>query len=416
MKPAEHPWTPALEWADLTGGVPVLSVTGVATYLQDLIQADPYLTQLWVVGEVSSYTPHRNGHVFITLADPQTGDTLKAVVWSSQVPRLHYLPTIGQQIIVLGQIRTYIKTSVLQCQVWQILPAGEGLLALRYQQLKQRLTAEGLFDPESKQAIPAYPECVGVVSSPQAAGWGDIQRTTQSRYPGFHLLLSPAIVQGDRAPESIVQAIQRIERDGRAEVLIIARGGGSQDDLSCFNDEQVVRAIVQCSIPIVTGIGHQRDETLADLAADYCAHTPTAAAEYVIPHLEQLLQAQHQLQADLIGNIQSHLQQHRQCLIDLQNTLQRLKLGAQLGQHQVHIQQLRHRLVQAIHLQLQQAQYHHQALAHHLQALDPQAVLNRGYAIVRSDSGEWIRSAHIEPGTPLIIELSSGLLRVRVES
>ena len=171
----------------------------------------------------------------------------------------------------------------------QVLPLGEGLQALRLQRLKQRLSAEGLFDLERKQALPTHPQTIAVVTSATAAAWGDIQKTLLSRYPGVLVLLSPATFQGETAPNSIERAIERVIIDGRAEVLILARGGGATEDLSCFNSEIVVRAIAECPIPIVIGIGHERDESLADLAADIRATTPTAAAMIVVPDLEDLV-------------------------------------------------------------------------------------------------------------------------------
>jgi YD repeat-containing protein len=172
--------------------------------------------------------------------------------------------------------------------VQQVLPMGEGLQALKLQKLKQRLSAEGLFDRERKRSLPTQPQIIAVVSSPTAAAWGDIRRTLLSRYPGVLVLLSPATVQGETAPQSIERAIDRVVIDGRAEVLILARGGGAVEDLSCFNSEIVVRAISECSIPVVTGIGHERDESLADLVADVRMATPTAAAAIVVPAQEDL--------------------------------------------------------------------------------------------------------------------------------
>ncbi len=410
------PWDPALELATLTEGDPVLSVAGVSAYIQTLVEEDPYLRRLWITGEVSSYSPHRKGHLFLSLTDPQSGDVLKAVVWGSQVPRLTFWPRVGQQVIVLGHIRTYGRGSTYQCQVWDILPAGEGLLALRYQQLKSRLAAEGLFDPELKQPLPPHPQCVAVVSSPQAAGWGDIQRTAQSRYPGLLVLLSPATVQGDSAPVSIVQAIARVVRDQRAEVLIVARGGGAAEDLGCFNDERVVRAIADCPIPVITGLGHQRDETLADWAADVWAHTPTAAAEQAIPDLSQIEQRQARLSEQLHQVVTDCMADQARHLLDLRSTLQALQVDRLLDTRQQDLKTYQQALQRAVQTRLLQADHHHHLLHSQLQALDPQAILKRGYARVRTEAGTWIRTPEVADGSVLILELASAQLRVRVEA
>ncbi|NEQ99151.1 MAG: exodeoxyribonuclease VII large subunit [Cyanothece sp. SIO2G6] len=264
-----------------------VSVAGLTQYIQDLLEQDDQLRQLWVTGEVSSATQYRSG-LFFTLQDPDAAAAIDCVVWRNRFSGLVTMPTVGEQVIALGQVRLHRQRGHYQLNVWQLLPGGQGLRALRQQQIRQRLAAEGLFDPTRKRSLPSHPHTIAVVTSPQAAAWGDIQRTLRQRYPGLHVLFSPALVQGVQAPDSIVQAIQRVETDGRAEVLILSRGGGATEDMDCFNDERVVRAIAHCSIPIISGIGHQRDESLADLVADVHVHTPTAAAETAAPLLTDL--------------------------------------------------------------------------------------------------------------------------------
>ncbi len=261
-----------------------ISVSGITAYIQELLEQDGQLRQVWITGEVSSTNRHRRG-LFFTLTDPQDNAAISCVAWNGQWEKLAQVPVMGEQVIVLGSIRLYPGRGQYQLTVWQSLPAGEGLLALRYRQLRDRLAAEGLFAPERKKPLPSHPQIVAVVTSQTAAAWGDMQKTLEQRYPGLHVLFSPATVQGEQAAASIVKAIERVEKDGRAEVLILARGGGATEELACFNDERVVRAIASSSIPVVTGIGHQRDESLADLVADVYAHTPTAAAEQVVPEL-----------------------------------------------------------------------------------------------------------------------------------
>ncbi|NJK62338.1 MAG: exodeoxyribonuclease VII large subunit [Synechococcaceae cyanobacterium SM2_3_1] len=394
----------------------VISIQGLTTYLQDLLAEDRVLSHLWITAEVSSISVHRNGHLFLTLADPDSGDLLKGVVWQSQVLGLSFFPKAGQQILALGQMRLYAKSSTYQIQIWQMLPAGEGLRALQREQLRRRLADEGLFDSDRKLPLPIHPLWVGVISSPQAAAWGDMQRSWRHRYPGLQVVFAAATVQGEQAAESIVQAFQTLTQDGRAEVVILARGGGAREDLDCFDDERVVRAIVECPLPVVTGIGHQRDETLADLAADYTAHTPTAAAERVVPSLDQLrmeLQAQ---QEDLYTCLHSALQRSREWHQELRSRLQHLRLDQQVRKLQQAEKQLQHQLHFALEQRLHQAQVQVQSLSLQLQALDPNAVLRRGYALIRTRDGVWLRDPSVPPGTPLILELAAGPLYVRVEA
>ncbi|UZQ54966.1 exodeoxyribonuclease VII large subunit [Trichothermofontia sichuanensis B231] len=391
-----------------------LSVGGLTAYIQSLLEDDPRLHQVWVTGEVSSANPHPSG-IFFTLQDPATQASIQAVVWRAQVARLTTSPAVGVQVIVLGQVQVYPARGQYRLVVWQLLPAGEGLLALRYRQLRQRLAAEGLFALERKRALPAHPQTIAVVTSPQAAAWGDIQRTLKQRYPGLRVLLSPAIVQGEQAPATIVAAIERVIQDGRAEVLILARGGGASEDLACFNDERVIRAVALCPIPVVAGIGHQRDESLADLAADVCAHTPTAAAEQAVPRWADLWAAhqrrwqalQQALQAAYLGE-QGHLQQ-------LRARLQRLQLDRTLQQHQQTTTWLRQRLVQATQQTYQQADQQCQHLQQRLQTLDPQAVLARGYAVVRQETGEIVRTTQsLTPAQSVVIQLATGQVRATI--
>ncbi len=308
-----------------------LSVAGITNYIQSLLEEDQILRQVWVTGEVSSANHHRSG-LFFTLQDPDGTAGIKCVIWNSQAAKLMQIPTVGEQIIILGSIRLYPQRGEYQLSVWQALPAGAGLQALRYQQLRDRLLAEGLFDPQKKRPLPLHPQTIAVVTSPTAAAWGDIQKTLKHRYPGLHLLFSPATVQGEQAPESIVKAIARVEKDGRAEVLILSRGGGAVEELACFNDERVVRAIAECSIPVITGIGHQRDESLVDLVADICVHTPTAAAEIVVPALSELY-AQHQQRIDALYDAVYEVKVTTENQLQvLRNRLQRLGLDRQVKQ------------------------------------------------------------------------------------
>ena len=375
-----------------------LSVAGLTDYIQELLEQDEQLRQVWVTGEVSSANRHRSG-LFFTLQDPDSKASIQCVVWTSQLSKLVQLPVSGEQLIVLGSLRVYPQRGQYQLSVWQALPAGEGLQSLRYRQLRNRLEAEGLFDEERKRSLPTHPQIIGVVTSPQAAAWGDIQRTLKRRYPGLQVLLSPAQVQGELAPASIIAAIERVERDGRAQLLILSRGGGASEDLACFDDERVVRAIAQCSIPVLTGIGHQRDESLADLVADAYAHTPTAAAELAVPELVTLYAEHQQRQRALENAVTQVLDASNHHLQRLQERLGRLPLERQLRDEQKAIAKQRQQLMQSTSRRLRQATQHCEFLRQKLATLDPENVLKRGYAVVRRENGTIARSA-----TNLVLE------------
>ena len=391
-----------------------LSVAGLTAYIQALLEQDNQLRQVWVTGEISSANQHRSG-LFFTLQDPEAKAAISCVVWNSQLEKLVQMPITGEQLIVLGSIRLYPQKGQYQLTVWQALPAGEGLLALRSRQLRLRLEAEGLFDPQRKRSLPIHPQTIAVVTSASAAAWGDIQKTLKRRYPGLHVLFSPALVQGEQAPVSIMAAIERVERDGRAEVLILSRGGGAVEELACFNDELVVRAVANCSIPVITGIGHQRDESLADLVADACVHTPTAAAEQVVPELAELYSQHRQRITALNETVNQQLETANYQLQQLRNRLRRLRLDQQIQQEMQSLSWKRQQLGQALEQRSQQANQHCQLLRQKLAILDPKAVLKRGYAVVRQENGAIARSSsELEVGQELSIQLGQGQVEVKI--
>lgn len=391
-----------------------LSVAGLTAYIQALLEQDNQLRQVWVTGEVSSATRYRSG-LFFTLQDPDAEAAISCVVWNNQLNRLATLPAPGEQLIILGRIHVHPQRGNYQLIVWQALPAGEGLRALRYRQLRKRLEVEGLFDLDRKRPLPAYPQTIAVVTSPQAAAWGDIKRTLKRRHPGLHVLFSPALVQGEQAPLSIVHAIQRVVRDGRAEVLILSRGGGATEDMVCFNDERVVRAIAECPIPVVAGIGHQRDESLADLVADVCAHTPTAAAEQAVPLLADLY-AEHRDRIFQLSQVATaYLENAFDQLYRLKGKLRRLHLDRQIRQEAQTIAWKRQQLIQSTNYRLQEAIQHCYLLRQKLATLDPAAVLRRGYAVARRTDGSVVRSvSSLSSGQDLTLQLGQGQLRVTV--
>ncbi len=392
-----------------------LSVAGLTEYIQLLLEADDRLRQVWVMGEVSSTSPHRSG-VFFALQDPDNKALINCVVWQSQLTKLATPPIRGEQVVVLGSLKLYPGQGRYQLTVWQCLPAGEGLSALRQRQLRQRLETEGLFDPEVKRNLPAHPQTIAVVTSANAAAWGDIQQTLRHRYPGLTVLLSPAIVQGEQAPKSIVQAMTRIVRDDRAELIILARGGGATEDLACFNEEIVVRAIATCPIPIITGIGHERDESLADLAADFCAHTPTAAAERSVPALADL----YDLHRDRVHWLQTmmlrRLRREAEMLENLHDRVARLRPDRLLSQEKQKLDWLKKQLIQQMRSQLQQAQQHHELLQEKATSLDPRAVLKRGYAVVRAEDAIVRNAAAVVAGQEIEVQLGQGSIRAIVQS
>ncbi len=391
-----------------------ISIDRLTRYIEQALLETPQLRQVWVSGEVTSANHHPSG-IYFTLKDKVGKAALPAVVWKTQIPELETKPQAGMEVLAFGTISVYAPHGKYQFQVQQVLPLGEGLQALRLQRLKQRLLVEGLFDLERKQPLPIHPQTIAVVTSSTAAAWGDIQKMLLSRYPGVLVLLSPATVQGETAPNSIERAIERVTIDGRAEVLILARGGGATEDLSCFNSEIVVRAIAECPIPIITGIGHERDESLADLAADVRATTPTAAAMMVVPDLEDLVDEHFERIERVRATIEHILIDRQNQLSQLRFRCERIKPDRQLELEADRLRGLQQRLRRAITGQLQSATKEQLHLRERCQALDPRLVLQRGYALVRQQNGEIVRDTdRLEIGAELSVQFGKGQAKLRV--
>jgi exodeoxyribonuclease VII large subunit len=275
----------------------VLPVGAFVCLFRESLEADPLYSDLWLEGEISDLSQSGKGHIYFSLRD---GDgLLRCVMFRRQVMQTPRRPRVGDQVAVHGGLSIYPNSGSLQLIADLVTTAGQGPAALELEYLRQRLEQEGIFDTSRKRPLPAWPRVIGVVTSRSGAAWQDIQSVVARRYPLTQLLLAHAQVQGQGAVESIVTAIELLQFVETVDVIVVARGGGSSDDLSAFNDEAVVRAVFASHIPIVTGVGHASDQTLVEGAADVCAPTPSAAAELCVPS-----------QADLglrIGQLHSQL-------------------------------------------------------------------------------------------------------------
>ncbi|HMQ29712.1 MAG TPA: exodeoxyribonuclease VII large subunit, partial [Chloroflexaceae bacterium] len=263
-----------------------LTVTDVTGYLRELLEAHPLLGDLWVQGELSEFKRHASsGHCYFNLKDE--GALLRGVMWKSAAARLGALPRSGDLVLVHGRLGFYEPRGDLQIYVDALPPAGVGLLHARFEELKARLEAEGLFQPERKRPLPPLPRRIALVTAPGGAALQDMLTILARRCPLVEVLISPCLVQGDRAPDSIVEALYRAYEAG-PDLVILARGGGSLEDLWAFNDEAVARAVFASPVPLVSGVGHETDTTIVDYVADLRAPTPSAAAELAVPEIAQL--------------------------------------------------------------------------------------------------------------------------------
>ncbi|NLG48687.1 MAG: exodeoxyribonuclease VII large subunit, partial [Chloroflexi bacterium] len=264
----------------------IRSVTEVTRYIKTLLDTDDELADLWIEGELSNFSRASSGHCYFTLKD---GDCeLRCVMWRGQASRLIWQPRQGDWVEAHGYVSVYERGGTYQFYADVIERGGVGLRWREFEELKQRLQAEGLFDEERKRELPFWPRRIGVVTSPTGAALQDILNVLSARYPLVEVVLSPSMVQGTQAPESLVQALERLNTFDDIDVILLARGGGSLEDLWAFNDERVVRAIAASRIPVVSGVGHEVDFTIADFVADLRAPTPSAAAAAVVPDRQEL--------------------------------------------------------------------------------------------------------------------------------
>jgi exodeoxyribonuclease VII large subunit len=394
--------------------IPTWSVTELTRYLRDLLESDENLQDLWVEGEVSNLSQPSSGHLYFTIKD--SSSALRCVMWRNAVTRQAFLPRDGDAIEVHGNISLYEASGYYQLYADLIRPAGEGALYQEFLRLKAQLESEGLFDPLRKKPIPPWPRIIGIVTSPTGAALRDMLRTIKRRYPPVEIILAPTAVQGEEAPAGILTAIESLNRVVNPDVILLARGGGSIEDLRAFNDESVARAIVDSQAPVITGVGHETDFTIADFAADLRAATPTAAAELATPDQADLRQALSALSADNLRAMQLLLQTRR---TDLERSHSLLLSRSPLGR----VRRDRQRLdelnlrgsIALMHtLEIDRARL--AGLDLRLRALNPQAILERGFSIVTHLDGRIVRSVQqVQPEDDLQVRVSDGEFGARVQ-
>lgn len=387
-----------------------LSISEVTGYLSELLESHPLLGDLWVEGELSEFKRHSSsGHCYFSLKDE--GALLRGVMWKSAAARLAALPRSGDLVLAHGRLGFYGPRGDLQIYVDAMLPAGIGLLHARFEELKARLEAEGLFSPDRKRPLPPLPRRIAVVTAPGGAALQDMLTILARRCPLTEVLVSPCLVQGERAPDSIVEALYRAY-DAAADLVILARGGGSLEDLWAFNDEAVARAVFASPVPLITGVGHETDTTIVDFIADLRAPTPSAAAELAVPELDDLYGLLDGARARLTMAIADAIADRRSAAGDLARVVERHAPLRRLAHDRQLIDDLARRVERATTGAAELRRAGLAGLAGRLAALSPQATLARGYAVVRlAATGQVvIDPALATPGAPLQITLRDGEL------
>jgi exodeoxyribonuclease VII large subunit len=395
---------------------PALTVAQAVHYLKTLLTRDALLQNLWVRGEISDYKVHQtSGHCYFTLKDEEAQ---LLCVFFKHARQRSGLPELrnGMAVLVAGYVSFYEQHGRLQLYVEMVEPLGEGALFRRFEQLKARLEAEGLFDVARKRALPKAPAVIGIVTSLEAAALRDMLRVLRARYPLAEVLIAPALVQGEEAPASIAAAIELLNEHGEADVIIVARGGGSREELWAFNEELVARAIARSRIPVITGVGHETDVTIADLVADHRASTPTAAASAAVPDSTQWWLDLQTWRRGLYESMQKYLQEQQQRLERSIRDLQRASPRALLDQRRQQLDDLTDRLLSCMHHILELRRERLRGAERHLGPLSPLETLMRGYALVRhAERRALVTSVNqVRPGDRLLVQVADGVIAVQV--
>ena len=361
----------------------ILTVSQLNTYIKALIDGSAPLKKIYISGEISNFTYYyRTGHMYLTLKDEKS--QLKAVMFASYAERLKFEPRNGMKVICLGRVSVYEKSGEYQLYIEDMQPEGLGALYLAYNQLKDKLEREGLFDSALKKPLPKYPKKIGVATSNTGAAVEDIKNITARRYPLAEVVIVPTIVQGEYAPADIVKSLRILDSMGDIDVIILGRGGGSAEDLWAFNDEGVARAVAQCKTPIVSAIGHETDTTICDFVADLRAPTPSAAAEIICPDIREMISDIAQLKDRLNGQINYIVDNELQRVYDLASSPVLENYEAVIDGYGDTISVLTQRLIDSTLRGYENKAHKFGVLAEKLNALSPLAVLARGYSVAQS--------------------------------
>jgi exodeoxyribonuclease VII large subunit len=392
-----------------------LSVTELTAYLKRLLERDEVLADVSVRGEVSNFTRHSSGHMYFSLKDDAA--TLSCVCFRNVASRVRFEIGDGLRVLAEGNISVYEKHGRYQLLVRALRPDGVGDLAAAFEALKAKLEQEGLFAPERKRPLPRFPRGIGLITSPTGAAIRDLVSIISRRYPLAHLVIIPTVVQGEAGAASLVASLQQANARDDLDVLIVGRGGGSMEDLWCFNEEAVARAVFASRLPVISAVGHETDTALTDFVADLRAATPSAAAELVVPDAGELQRHLQAVGQHLQSRLLHHVQRDRQRLQRLAShpVLQRPEalIEARLQQLDEAAESLRDHMAR----QLESRQQRLARAAVGLDALSPLAVLGRGYSITRrAGTGEIVRSvAQVASGDELTVTVADGDLNARAQ-
>lgn len=392
-----------------------LSVSELNEYARKLLAGDPLLRSLEVSGEISGYKHHYSGHRYFSLKDENA--RIQCVMFRQNAVGLTFQPADGMKVIVRGSVSLFVRDGSYQLYVTGMRQAGQGDLYARFEALKKKLLAEGLFDPARKREIPMLPRRIGIVTSETGAAIRDIIQIARRRNPNIDIVVAPCAVQGEAAPREIVSAIERLNTRGDCDVLLVGRGGGSIEDLWAFNEEIVARAIAASRIPVISCVGHEIDFTIADFVADLRAPTPSAAAELAVPVIDELHASLDQALRRVQQALSTSMQLRRARLDRLcAGVLFARPADALIAPRRILLAQAGDRLQRTLPAALERARIRLNNASTSLRALNPESVLERGYAIVSNRKGIVSRVSGSAAGDEIAIRFSDGDIRATIQS
>ena len=389
-----------------------LSVSKLNEYVNSLLSNDLRLRSVKVKGEISALKLQQgSGHLYFTLKDETA--VIRCIMFASKVASLRFEPADGMKVIVSGKVEIYSPSGQYSFNVTGMQQAGEGELYRQFVETSNRLRALGLFD--RKRPIPSLPKCVGVVTSDTGAALHDITSVIRRRFPCMDIVVAPAAVQGKNAPSELIRAIEAVNNDARADVIIIGRGGGSYEELSCFNDEQLAYAVFNSRIPVISAVGHEVDFTIVDFVSDLRAPTPSAAAEICVPVYSELTEALNTVRSTLNGAAMQRIDMLKLNLMLTSETSALSDPSSIFTDRIRRINDMAVNMKHALERHFGELCSKHETRTEKLMALNPNAVLSRGYAIVKSENGQFLRSiSDAEVNDRVEIILSDGKLNARI--
>lgn len=391
----------------------IITVSQLNAYLKSIVESAPALKTVYIKGEISNYVRYyKTGHIYMSVKDSFA--SVRVVIFNRFASQIKFEPENGMNVIVFGKITVYEKDGTCQIQGFDLQPDGIGAAYLQLQQLKKKLEEEGLFDESRKKPIPRFPKVIGVITSKSGAAVSDIKNTVANRYPIAKIILAPVMVQGETAAMEITQAVKRFTNENLADVLIVARGGGSTEDLSAFNDEQLIRAVYACKTPVISAVGHEIDTTLMDLVADARASTPTYGAMLATPDQQEILVLLMQMKKKMNVAAKNKLSasQNRLNMIKTKPCL--TSAGFYLQKNKFLLNDYAKRLMAGIASETIKSEQRFTKISASLDAMSPLKVLGRGYSILFKDGKVVYDSSFLETGDSVSIRMKDADVKASV--